>query len=147
MTAPDLQHWRSELAELAFACASAAPAEAGDLVLAARDLLAAAPGEWGRRLAGLPSRAALAALLAAGGSTSAALTLIEGRAGYMLSHAPAGCPMATVVFEGLTAEASAEGDCPATALLGAIAACLAGPALHLGQGLAEAATPLGARLN
>lgn len=147
MSAQALDLWHSELAELAFACAGAAPSEAGDLVLAARDLLAAAPGEWCRRMAGLPSRATLAALIAAGGSASAALALVEGRAGFMLSHAPAGCPMATVVFEGLTAEASAEGDCLATALLGALAACLAGPALQMDEGLPQPASPLGARLN
>ena len=98
-------------------------------------------------MAGLPSRAALTALIAVGGSASAALALIDGRAGYLLSHAPAGCPMATVVFEGLTGEASAEGDCLATALLGAMAACLAGPALQMDENLPQPASPLGARLN
>ncbi len=142
-----LRQWQADLAELAFACAATTPDEAGELVLAMRDLLAGAPGEWGRRMAGLPDRKTQSALIAVGGTTSAALALLEGRAGYMLSQAPGGCPMATVVFEGLTAEASAEGDCPATALLGALAACLAGPALQLGQDLSEPAPPLGARLN
>lgn len=147
MPAPTLKQWQDDLAELAFACAAATPGEAGHIVLAMHDLLTNAPGEWGRRMAGLPDRPRITALLAAGGVTSAALALLEGRAGYMLSQAPGGCPMATVVFEGLTAEASAEGDCPAAALLGALAACLAGPALQLGQDLGQAPRALGARLN
>lgn len=145
--ADTVKTWQDRLAELAFSCASATTSEAGEQVLAARDLLSAAPGEWGRRLAGLPDRAALQALIAAGGTLSAALSLIEGRAGYMLSQAQAGCPMATVVFEGLTGEASAEGDCPATALIGALAATLAGPALKLDGYQAIAAPAPGARLN
>lgn len=126
-----LGEWQESLAEQAYACAAASVDEAGDLILAMRDLLARAPGEWGRRFAGLADRGSLARLIAAGGASSAALSLVEGRAGYLLSQAPSGCPMATVVFESLTGEASAEGDCLATALLGALAATLAGPALRL----------------
>ena len=145
--ATTLEAWQDRLAELAFSCASATSSEAGEQVLAARDLLSTAPGEWARRFAGLPDHAALAALIAAGGTLSAALSLIEGRAGYMLSQAQAGCPMATVVFEGLTGEASAEGDCAATALIGALAATLAGPALKLDGYQTVATPPPGARLN
>ncbi len=142
-----LGQWQDRMAELAFACASAAAAEADEQILAARELLAGAPGEWGRRFAGLPERAALLRLIGAGGASSAALALLEGRAGLLISQAPAGCPMATVVFEGLTGEASAEGDCLATALIGAMAAALAGPALKLDGHQAAVAPAPGARLN
>lgn len=139
--------WQDRLAELAFTCAAAGAGEAGDLVLAAHDLMAGAPGEWGRRLAGLPDRNGLVRLIAAGGVVAAALALIEGRAGLMLSQPESGCPMATVVFEGLTGEASAEGDCLALALIGATAAALAGPALRLDGKLEVGAPPPGLRLN
>ncbi|WP_374281534.1 hypothetical protein [Novosphingobium sp.] len=146
-TASAVAAWQEQLAEIAFNCAAASTAEAADLILATRDLLASAPGEWGRRFAGLPDRAALAALIAAGATTTAALSLVEGRAGFLLSQAQAGCPLATVVIEGLTGEASAEGDCLATALLGALTAALAGPALKL-QGAQSVSAPApGVRLN
>lgn len=146
-TASPQRAWQERLAELAFTCAAAPADEAADLILAARELLVGAPGEWGRRFAGLPERAGLARLIAAGGASSAALALVEGRAGYLLSQAQSGCPMATVVMEGLTGEASAEGDCLATALLGALTAALAGPALRLEGSQGVAAPAPGARLN
>ena len=130
-TASGIGTWQERLAEIAFDCAAATSAEAEHLLLATRDLLAGAPGEWGRRFADLPDRATLAALIAAGAVNTAALQLIEGRAGFMFSQAQSGCAMATVVFEGLTSEASAEGGCMVRALLGAMTAALAGPALNL----------------
>lgn len=146
-TAAAIGAWQEQLAEIAFNCAAASADEAADLVLATRDVLAGAPGEWGRRFAGLPDRAALIALLAAGAASTAALSLVEGRAGFLLSQAQAGCPMATVVIEGLTGEASAEGDCLATALLGALTAALAGPALKLQDAQSVSAPAPGVRLN
>ena len=80
-------------------------------------------------------------------ASTAALSLVEGRAGFLLSQAQAGCPMATVVIEGLTGEASAEGDCLATALLGALTAALAGPALKLQDAQSVSAPAPGVRLN
>lgn len=136
-----LSPWRDHLAELAFDCASATVDEQAGLVLQMRALMNGAPGEWGRRFADMPAAAALAALCEAGGATSAALALIEGRAGYMLSQAPEGAAMATVVFDGVTGEASAEGDSVALALIGALAACLAGPALRLEGAALHGAAP------
>lgn len=146
-TADSLEAWQERLAEIAFDCAAASSAEAADLILNTRELLAGAPGEWGRRFAGLPDRSALAAMIAAGASSAAALSLLEGRAGFLLSQSQIGCPMATVVFEGLTGEASAEGDCAATALLGAMTAALAGPALKLEGSQSVSAPAPGVRLN
>ena len=68
-------------------------------------------------------------LLAAGAPAEAVLALLDGWAGYMLSCGAGGRPMATVVVEALGGEASAEGATPALALLGALAALLAGDAL------------------
>lgn len=129
MTGNDTSAWQQQLAELAKACAGARQVEAGDLVLSAHDLLRNAPHAWRRRFAGLPTRDHLLQLTQTGGSAAAALALVDGRAGFIVSQGEGGCPMATVVFAGLTGEVSAEGDCLATALLGALAAALAGPAL------------------
>lgn len=134
------QHLRTEsglqeiFADLVVACAVAQAAQGADLVRTAHTLLSTAGGVWGRHFADLPSVAVIEAMLGAGAETAAALTLVEGRGGYILSHGPSGSHMASVVFEGLAEEASATGASAALALIGALAATLAGSALDLGYG-------------
>lgn len=108
---------RTALADLGFACAWAAPDDAGDLLRAAVDLI----GKSGA----VPSAATIDTLIAAGAHDALALALVEPRAGYMLSHAPGGKHLATVVVSEAGAEFSAEGQSAALALLGALASALA----------------------
>lgn len=141
---PDLalDAWRATLADLAQRCAAAPSGQAGDLVLALHDLLAAAPRGAGWAL---PARAAIEDLAAAGAQTSAVLVMIEHQAGYMLSHGPGGDHLATVALPG-GVEVSAEGAHSAIALVGAMAGALAGPGLDHGQAVQPSA-PQGLRLN
>lgn len=128
-------------AELMVGCA-VAPAEQGpDMVRTAHALLSTASGQWQRHFADLPSATAIEAMIAVGAETAAALALLEGRGGYILSHGPSGSHMASVVFEDLTEEASATGATAALALIGALSATLAGPALDLGYGHAGMLNP------
>lgn len=115
----EAQVLRTRLAELGFACAWAGAAESGGLLREAAVLLAA-DGQPVSLSAG-----ALEALIAGGGHDAAALALIEHCAGYMLSHAPGGRFLATVVLAGRNGETSAEGETAAMALIGALASALA----------------------
>lgn len=142
------QHdWLDRMADLAFACADATAGETAELVQGAHALIAAAPGTWRAQFRKLPSSDSLSRLLAAGAELSAAMALIEGHAGFMLSHAPGGMHLATVVFEGLTEEASAEGETAALALIGALAATMAGPALDVDGNAVALAGAADLRLN
>lgn len=142
------QHdWLDRMADLAFACADASADETADLVQGAHALITAAPGHWRAQFHTLPSSETLSRMLASGAELSAAMALIEGHAGYMLSHAPGGMHLATVVFEGLTEEASAEGETAALALIGALAATMAGPALDIDGNAVALAGGADIRLN
>ncbi len=121
--------WHQRLSDLSLACAGAAGGEAGCLLRAAHRLLGEAPAPWARLFAGLPPREDFDALIAAGGEAAAALALVEGRGSYMISYGPGGQHLATVVFEGRSAEASAHGANLALAVLGALAASLAAAAI------------------
>ena len=120
--------WQKQMAALAFDSAVAAAGEQDEFVGLALSLLQAMPSQL-VQAAGRSSIPDVAPLLAAGAPTEAALALLDGWAGYMLSCGPGGRPMATVVVELLGGEASAEGATPSLALLGALAALLAGDAL------------------
>jgi len=126
--------WHQRLSDLSLACAGATGTEAGCLLRAARRLLSEAPKPWAPLLAGLPPREDFDALIAAGGEAAAALGLVEGRGSYMISYGPGGHHLATVVFEGCSSEASAQGANLALAVLGALSASLAAtglaPAAH-----------------
>ena len=65
-------------------------------------------------------------LLAADACASAALLLIAGRAGYMVSQGTGGRVMATVTLGGGSAEVSSAGANLALALIGALAEALSG---------------------
>lgn len=139
--------WRDQLAELALACAAAGRADGAELVQRALDLLGTAPPALrGLRVeAGAARR--VAALLAGDAADAAALALLEGRAGYLLSRGTTGPHMATVVVDGADGEASGEGDSAALALVGALAALLAGTALRTGHGNHAGPARAGLRLN
>lgn len=129
-SAPNPDHWRQAMAGLALACAGAEADGAGELVMAARELLAAAPGG---AMGKVPTREQVEAWIAAGAETVAALALVEDWAGYMLSHGAGGTHMATVAWPSKGGEASAEAPHAAIALIGAMAAMLAGSALRLDE--------------
>lgn len=116
------------MAALAFDTAVAPAADQQDFVVQGSTLLQAMPPQLAQAFGRAPVRD-VAALLTAGAPTEAVLALLDGWAGYMLSCGPGGRPMATVVVETMGGEASAEGATPALALLGALAALLAGDAL------------------
>lgn len=126
--------WSSDFAELAYACAAADAGQAGALIAAACRLLGC-------------ERASNDALVAAGGADAAALRLVEARAGYMLSRGVGGTHVATVVLDGQGAETSAEGASAALALLGALAAALAGLGSDPAPGALRPAPGAGLRLN
>jgi len=121
------REWKAGWAELALDCAAGTQQQASMQFWSAHRLLAAAPVAWRELFAALPSHEAFAALLASGGELAAALALLEDCAGLLLSHGPGGDYLATVVFDGYTAEANAQSEGAALALLGAMAAALAGP--------------------
>jgi len=121
--------WHQRLSDLSLACAGAAGTEAGCLLRATRRLLSEAPAPWDSLFAGLPRREDCDALIAAGAEAAAALALVEGRGSYMISYGPGGQHLATVVFEGRSGEASAQGANLALAVLGALAASLAATGL------------------
>ena len=121
--ARELAAWREAVADLAFTSAFATADGGAEHVLALADQLGAHP------VHPLPiDRDALARLVAAGGEAAAALALVEPLAGYMLSCAPSGRAMASVVLAGQADEHHAEGASAALALVGALATALAGPA-------------------
>ena len=139
--------WHRRLHDLSLACAGAAGAETACLLQAGRVLLEEAPPLWSQLFAGLPPRDSFDALIAAGGEGAAALALVEGRGSYMISYGPGGQHLATVVFEGRSAEASAHGANLALAVLGALAASLAAAGLAAPAALAEPVRQSHPRLN
>lgn len=121
--ARDLTAWREAAADLAFTSAFATSDGGAEHVLALAALLGSHPAT------ALPADlGAVQKLTEAGGDAAAALALVEPLAGYMLSCAPGGRHMATIVLAGQADEHHAEGASAALALVGALAAALAGPA-------------------
>ena len=155
---PDEREWRARLADLALQCSSAAPVEAPELLTELHALLLAAPVNFGWLRAKLPSEQRIAALLRSDATSSAALALVEHRAGYMLSQGPGGRAMATLVLVGAAAETCCSAADPALALAGALAEALsrahyaAMPGVGSGTAGAHSAAvlsdmPAGARFN
>lgn len=119
--------WQARMADLAVSASCAEVDEAADLLRELDELLDGAPSPWAapRGTADQPGR--FEALLAADACASAALLLIVGRAGYMVSQGPGGRVMATVMLGGGMGEVSSEGADLALALTGALAEALSGP--------------------
>ena len=116
--------WQARARDLVDLCAVSAPCEEADRLTEALALLDEKALPAGSP-AGLPADGPdLGAMIAAGGSLSAAMDLLGPRAGYLLSHAPGGSCMATVVFPAHGHEETAEGTTPALAVLAAHFAAL-----------------------
>ena len=131
MIAPNRQafgqtDWHLRLARLTYACAQADRAGAAELLRAARRLLRDPPADWRETIDLNLDEPGFEALLGAGGEDAAALALLQGWAGFMLSHGPGGRYMATVLVEGRADETTVEGASAALALIGAVAAALSG---------------------
>ncbi|MBS0481467.1 MAG: hypothetical protein JSR96_04825 [Proteobacteria bacterium] len=108
----------SALMDLGIACALAEADEAGGLLRDAAALLG---------IGAMPpsQRQRVEMMLEAHAHDAAALAMVERRAGYMLSYAPGGRHLATVVLARQVHETSAEGASAALALIGALAVALA----------------------
>ncbi|MBS0476165.1 MAG: hypothetical protein JSR28_13605 [Proteobacteria bacterium] len=120
--APQLAAWRDAVGELAFASAFATPDGGCDLVRSLASLVQTHP-----QLSLAIDEPLVAALLDVSADASAALALVEPLAGYMLSRAPGGRHLATVVLVDQASEHHAEGASAALALVGALATALAEP--------------------
>lgn len=118
---------QSRMADLALSANCAEPAEAADLLRELRALLIGAATAWTEPISAAASAARFEALLAADACASAALLLIAGRAGYMVSQGLGGRVMATVTLGNGRREVSSEGADLALALIGALAEALSGP--------------------
>lgn len=141
-----VREWQRQMAALAYDSGTATAAEQAEYLGLAATLLDAMPPLL-VQASGRFTIPDIAPLLDAGAPAEAALLLLGGWAGYMLSCGPGGRPMATVVVEPLGGEASAEADSPALALIGALAAVLAGDALDDDAGVEVDWRATGASLN
>ncbi|MFC0590435.1 hypothetical protein ACFFF7_13570 [Novosphingobium aquiterrae] len=115
--------FRDALADLAFGCAYATPDGGCDQIDALAALVQAHP-HW----SAIFDTSVVTRLVQTGADASAALALVEQVGGYMLSRAPGGRHLATVVLAGQSQEVHAEGASAALALIGALATALAAPA-------------------
>jgi hypothetical protein len=120
----DKTEWHARFAGLAYACARASRAEAAGLLREGWRLLANPPAEWHAAIILPLGEPEFEAMLGANADDAAALALLQGWTGFILSHGPGGDHMATVVIEGLDGECSADGESAALALLGAAAMAL-----------------------
>ena len=116
--------WTRRMSELALDCTLDDAAEEGERVREAQVLLGLAPLQYRAVIGALPEAEAIEAMLATGAAAAGALAVLGEWAGYMLSRAPGGLSMATVVVRA-GREASAEAATPALALIGALARALA----------------------
>ena len=120
----DLADWQLRWREFVLECAGAGRDEEVDMLRAAIDLLALAPRDLRAQLGTLPDAGWVDGAIAARAVAAVALDLLDGWAGYMLSHGRGGPHMATVAVRS-GREASAEGATATLALLGALAQALA----------------------
>ena len=139
--------WHGQFAWLARESAAADRIDAPAMLRLAWALLCDAPSDWRTLIAQPIDEPGFEALLAADGADAAALALLGDWAGYMLSHGPGGRHLATVVIEGRSAEASAEGESAALALLGALASAISGEDPGEGRKAIPAVRDHGVRLN
>ena len=118
--------WRASLADLALSASCVEVDQAADLLRQLHQLLLGAPMPWTGAPAVKEEPRRLAAMLDAGACASAALLLIAGRAGYMVSKGLGGRGMATVTLGRGGGEVSSEGADLALALTAALAEALSG---------------------
>ena len=121
---PSTRAWRARMADLALSASSAEVDQAAELLRQLHELLLRVPQPWAleRGISAEPGR--FAAILKAGACASAALLLVTGRSGYMVSQGLGGRVMATVTLGGSGGEVSSEGADLALALTGALAEAL-----------------------
>ena len=113
------------MTDLALLASGAEASEAADLLRELHDLLCGDHSLWGDRGDFIGAAARFDALLAADACASAALLLIAGRSGYMVSQGPGGRVIATVTLGQQGGEVSSAGADVALALIGALAQALA----------------------
>lgn len=125
--------WQARMAQLALTASCAEASETADLLRELHDLMRSAPAPWAhlRRTAGEGGR--FEALLAGDACASAALLLITGRAGYMVSQGLGGRVMATVSLGSGSGEVSSEAATVSLALTGALAEALSGTPIAAGH--------------
>ena len=138
--------WQQRMATLAYDCGAALAGRQDDLIRQAEALLEVMPGRLAKAF-GRKSGDRVAALVERGAPTDAVIAMLDGWSGFMLSCSPKGVPLATVAVDLLGCEASAEGETPALALVGAMAALLAGDAMNDAAILQVDQRPAGVRLN
>ena len=119
--------WQARMAELALAAGCAERGENAELLRELHELLRGAPAPWAHLRGTAAETAQFEALLAAEACASAALLLIAGRAGYMVSQGLGGRVMATVSLGSGSAEVSSAGADVSLALTGALAEAMSGP--------------------
>lgn len=117
--------WHGEMDRIANTCATAHAAEEQALVLRLIGLLEKADGA-ARRIVGMPMDVSrLVSWVQAGAALSAMAKLLGSDAGYMLSRAPDGGSIATVVISDEKGEFTCFGETEAIALCGAVCGALA----------------------
>lgn len=125
----DMEHggmaWLGKVDELALSCPTAHATDEALLVSRLIDVLARAD-EAALRIVTLPlDRAKLELWVEQGAALSAVTALLGRKTGYMLSRAPDGGSMATLVIMGLDDEYSCFGETEAIALCGAVCQAMA----------------------
>lgn len=122
----DLAEWRARTMALGQGAADGEWTEQGDCLREAYALLTLAPRGLGAWLAELPAQGDFDAMLAARCWESAAAALLPEHAAWMVSRAPEGDCLASVLLpgEGEGDEASAPGASPALALVAALTSAL-----------------------
>ena len=119
--------WQTRMAALALTAGCAEASESVDVLRELHTLLRGAPAPWAHLRASADETGRLEALLAAEACASAALLLITGRAGYMVSQGLGGRVMATVSLVSSSGEVSCEAADVSLALAGALAEALCRP--------------------
>lgn len=113
------------ICELQEICAGANAADEAALIGRLIAFAGATEGRWDRLIAASIDVVRLHGWVSSGACLTAVMALLGADAGYMLSRAPGGASMATVVVDGVDAEYSCFGETEALALCGAISAALA----------------------
>lgn len=113
------------ISELYESCAGANAADEAALVGRLIGFACATEGRWDQLISPSLNIARLHEWVASGACLTAVTAMLGPDAGYMLSRAPGGAAMATVVVDGQDAEYSCFGETEAIALCGAISAGLA----------------------
>ena len=119
--------WQARMAELALTASCAEQGDNAELLRELHELLRDSPAPWAHLHASAAETVQFEALLAATACASAALLLITGRAGYMLSQGLGGRAIATVSLGSGSGEVSCEAADVSLALTGALAEALSGP--------------------